>query len=81
MVSLEEWIDALDKSQVHPVSMDNNPAVKLLDTYRSAAEGAKMGFKAVPLAITRTESNSFTMRQMEEVSPQLMRNWCEQWQF
>ncbi|RAQ59689.1 NRPS-like enzyme [Aspergillus flavus] len=81
VVSLEEWIDALDKSQVHPVSMDNNPAVKLLDTYRSAAEGAKMGFKAVPLAITRTESNSFTMRQMEEVSPQLMRNWCEQWQF
>ncbi|KAB8225904.1 hypothetical protein BDV33DRAFT_187225 [Aspergillus novoparasiticus] len=81
VVSLEEWVDALDKSQVHPVSMDNNPAVKLLDTYRSAAEGAKMGVKVAPLATTRTESYSFTMRQMEAVSPQLMRNWCEQWQF
>ncbi|KAJ5688182.1 hypothetical protein N7536_010801 [Penicillium majusculum] len=80
VVSLEEWINALEKSQVHPV-MNDNPAVKLLDTYRSAAEGAKMGIKAAPLATTRTEFYSLTMRQMEEVSPELMRNWCAQWQF
>ncbi|KGO64305.1 Male sterility, NAD-binding [Penicillium expansum] len=80
VVSLEEWIHALEKSQVHPM-MDDNPAVKLLDTYRSAAEGANMGIKAVSLATTRTELHSFTMRQMEEVLPELMRHWCTQWQF
>lgn len=80
VVSLEEWIHALQKTLVHPV-VDDNPAVKLLDTYRSAAEGVKMGIKAAPLATTRTESYSLTMRQMEEVSPELMRNWCAQWQF
>ncbi|KOS48590.1 hypothetical protein ACN38_g483 [Penicillium nordicum] len=80
VVSFEEWIDALEKSQVDPV-VDDNPAVKLLDTYRSATEGAKMGIKAAPLATTRTKFYSLTMRQMEDVSPELMRNWCAQWQF
>ncbi|KAJ9484438.1 hypothetical protein VN97_g8930 [Penicillium thymicola] len=80
VVSLEEWIHALKKSEVYPV-MDDNPAVKLLDTYRSAAKGARMGIKVAPLATTRTEFHSSTMRQMEEVSPELMRNWCAQWQF
>ena len=80
-VSLEEWISALEKSQVDILNVEENPAVKLLDTYRSAAEGVENGFRASLIDTTRTESYSVTMRNMEKVSPELMKRWCKQWQF
>ncbi|KAJ5965555.1 Male sterility NAD-binding [Penicillium waksmanii] len=81
VVSFKEWICALEKSQVNSLSIDKNPAVKLLDTYRLAAEGAKMGSKGITMSTTRTEPYSLAMRQAEAVSPELMKHWCEQWQF
>lgn len=81
VVSLEEWVDALDKSQARMEDVDQNPGVKLLDTYRNAMMEAKRGVRAVQLATERTESYSPTMRRMEATSPGLMRHWCEQWQF
>ncbi|PYH88724.1 acetyl-CoA synthetase-like protein [Aspergillus ellipticus CBS 707.79] len=66
VVSLEEWVDALDKSQAgRDGHVDRNPAVnlKLLDTYRVAARSTRTGAS------------------MEKVSPDLMRHWCEQWGF
>ncbi|KAJ5650936.1 acetyl-CoA synthetase-like protein [Penicillium longicatenatum] len=78
VVPLKEWVDALEKSQVHAGDVEQNPAVKLLDTFRLAATGAG---NAYSFATTRTEEYSSTMRQMEAVSPQLMRHWCEQWKF
>jgi len=81
IISLEEWISALEKSQIKTLNIEQNPAVKLLDTYRSAAKGVKMGIGAALIDTTRTESYSAKMRQMEKVSPELMKLWCEQWQF
>jgi thioester reductase-like protein len=81
VVSLEEWICALEQSQVDSLSIDINPAVKLLDTYRLAAEGVKIGTKGISMSTTRTELYSLAIRQAEAVSPALMRHWCEQWQF
>ncbi|PYI10999.1 acetyl-CoA synthetase-like protein [Aspergillus sclerotiicarbonarius CBS 121057] len=78
VVSLAEWVDALDESQSHTEDVERNPAVKLLDTYRAAATEAGTGFS---FATARTEMYSPTMRRMEAVSPELMRHWCEQWQF
>lgn len=81
VVSFKEWICALEKSQADSFSMDINPAVKLLDTYRLAAEGATLGSRGILMSTTRTESYSLTMRQEEVVSPNLMKHWCEQWEF
>ncbi|KAJ5784570.1 acetyl-CoA synthetase-like protein [Penicillium pulvis] len=78
IVPLKEWVDALEKSQVHAGDVEQNPAVKLLDTFRAAAAGTGSAYS---FATTRTEEYSSTMRQMEAVSPQLMRHWCEQWKF
>ncbi|KAJ5396744.1 Male sterility NAD-binding [Penicillium cosmopolitanum] len=81
LVSFKEWICALEKSQVDSLSIEKNPAVKLLDTYRLAAEGVKMGSKGITMSTTRAESYSLAMRQAEAVSPKLIKHWCEQWKF
>lgn len=81
VVPLKEWVSALEKSQEDSVTIERNPAVKLIDTYRSAANGANMGVKAVSMDTARTESCSPTMRQMEPASPELMKHWCGQWKF
>lgn len=81
VVPLGEWISALEKSQVKTLNIEQNPAVKLLDTYRSAAKGVKMGIGAALIDTTRTEPYSATMKQTEKVSSQSMKLWCEQWQF
>ncbi|RAL16167.1 acetyl-CoA synthetase-like protein [Aspergillus homomorphus CBS 101889] len=80
VVSFTEWVDALsaslEKSEGKDVEV--NPGVKLLSTYKEAAlsNGKGAGFTT-----TRTEMYSPTMRRMEPVSPELMRHWCEQWEF
>lgn len=83
VVSLEEWVEALGKSAVGEVDLDKNPGVKLLDTYRLASTKAIDGEVAASagFATERTEQASATMRRMEPVTAELMKRWCEQWQF
>jgi thioester reductase-like protein/acyl carrier protein len=85
VVSLQEWVEALEKSAVGEVDLEKNPGVKLLDTYRLATlappkatdgQAASGGF-----ATERTEQASETMRRMEPVTAELMKRWCKQWQF
>ncbi|KAJ5623691.1 acetyl-CoA synthetase-like protein [Penicillium lividum] len=85
VVSLQEWVEALEKSAIGEVDLEKNPGVKLLDTYRLASlasmkvtdgEAASGGF-----ATERTEKASKTMRRMEPVTGELMKRWCKQWQF
>ncbi|KAL2803134.1 acetyl-CoA synthetase-like protein [Aspergillus granulosus] len=84
-VSLEEWVEALEKSAVAEtgeVDLEANPGVKLLDTYRLAAARSKDGEGAsASFATARTEQASKTMREMEPVTAELMKRWCEQWKF
>ncbi|KAL2839422.1 acetyl-CoA synthetase-like protein [Aspergillus pseudoustus] len=82
VVSLEEWVEALQKSAEGQVDLEKNPGVKLLDTYRLAATKAKDDQEASPgFATARTEEASETMRRMEPVTADLMKRWCAQWQF
>lgn len=82
VISLEEWVEALAKSAVGEVDLEKNPGVKLLDTYRLAsvkpADGDVVG---ASFATERTELASETMRRMEPVTAELMKRWCQQWQF
>jgi thioester reductase-like protein len=87
VVSLQEWVEALEKSAVGEVDLEKNPGVKLLDTYRLAALASAKGADGeAPIvsggfATVRTEEASKTMRRMEPVTAELMKRWCKQWQF
>jgi thioester reductase-like protein/aryl carrier-like protein len=82
VVSLEEWVEALEKSAVGEVDLEKNPGVKLLDTYRLATTKVTDG-EAISggFATERTEQASETQRRMTPVTAELMKRWCQQWQF
>ena len=77
LVPFAEWVRALEETQATIEDVSRNPAVKLLDTYR-AWNAAQGGFD---METTRTKRYSRTMREMEAVSPKLMKHWCSQWGF
>ncbi|KAI0896948.1 acetyl-CoA synthetase-like protein [Annulohypoxylon nitens] len=78
-VSFREWIDALKASQATTTDVSKNPGIKLIDSYEgflsgSAAEPAKFSME-------RTKSYSQTAANMEAVTPELLQNWCKQWNY
>ncbi|KAK1830460.1 hypothetical protein QBC39DRAFT_434846 [Podospora conica] len=79
MVSLDEWVSELEKSQATTEDIDLNPGIKLLDTYKEWNRAAKAGQGHVEFDMTRTMKYSKTMREMEAITPELMQNWCRQW--
>ena len=81
LVSLDEWVAALEKSQANAEDISKNPGVRLLDTYKTWARAAKEGQHYVAMDTHRTTSRSKTMREMEAITPDLMKNWCRQWGF
>lgn len=82
MVSFEEWVARLDKSQTGDIQLlDKNPGVKLLDTYREMAAAAKLGRDPVVFDMQKTKGRSPSMRAAKPITPALMRHWCEQWKF
>jgi thioester reductase-like protein len=81
LVSLDEWVSALERSQSGTEDISKNPGVKLLDTYKTWARAAKEGQRYVAMETSRTTSRSKTMREMHAVTPELMKNWCRQWGF
>lgn len=81
LVSLDEWVSELERSQTKTEDISKNPGVKLLDTYKTWARAARDGQQYVAMETSRTTSRSRTMREMHAVTPDLMKNWCRQWGF
>ncbi|KAH8903924.1 putative NRPS-like enzyme [Coniochaeta sp. PMI_546] len=81
VVSLERWIDMLEKSASNAGDADENPAIKLLDTYKTFLEGERSGHGFVVLSTDRTRERSLTARRLEAITPEMMRHWCRQWKF
>ncbi|KAI1173253.1 hypothetical protein F4777DRAFT_589987 [Nemania sp. FL0916] len=82
LVSFSEWVDRLDKSQTADIQvLDKNPGVKLLDSYRGMASTAAEGKGPVVFDMTHTQERSPSMRNAKPVTPELMKHWCQQWQF
>ena len=79
MVSLDEWVRELEKSQATTEDIDQNPGIKLLDTYKAWNREAKTGQGHVKFDMMRTMKYSKTMREMNAITPALMQNWCRQW--
>jgi thioester reductase-like protein len=79
-VSLRTWVDALKARATRLSDIDKNPGLKLLDTYEGlASENPEKGF--VRVETKRTEHLSPTMGRFEKVTPELLKNWCDQWKF
>lgn len=77
LVPFEEWVNALEETQAATEDISRNPGVKLLDTYRAwSSDQGRVGMET-----ERTQRYSRTMREMEAVSPALMKHWCSQWGF
>ncbi|KAM7205204.1 hypothetical protein V8F20_003341 [Naviculisporaceae sp. PSN 640] len=81
VVPFEEWVMELEKSAITTDDVNKNPGVKLLDTYKTWVMAAKRGIGYVAMDVDRTKSYSPTMRNMKAVTPELMTNWCRQWNF
>lgn len=77
LVGLEEWVAALEKSAAD----SKNPGQKLLDTYKGTMQASQAGLPHVHLAVGRTIAQSPTLARVGPVTPELLRNWCAQWDF
>ncbi|KAI8625476.1 hypothetical protein F5Y19DRAFT_489620 [Xylariaceae sp. FL1651] len=84
LVSFEEWIDRLERSEepdgtVSDMARTYNPGLKLIDSYRSMLRGREA--QPVVFDVSRAKGRSQTMRDMEAITPVLMKHWCRQWAF
>ena len=73
------WIKLLEGSQMATGDVSKNPAIKLLDTYRSWSVQDGQDVTHIDMETTRTERYSRTTRELEAISPELMVHWCRQW--
>lgn len=80
LVSLEEWITALERS-AGEADTSKNPGVKLLDTYKGMLQGAQTRRPHVTLAMGKTMARSPTVARLGPVTPELLTNWLTQWDF
>ncbi|KAJ6442161.1 L-aminoadipate-semialdehyde dehydrogenase [Purpureocillium lavendulum] len=80
-VSLEAWVAALEQSANTAADAARNPGITLLDTYRAMLAAAQQGVRHVNFDMRRTLSVSPTAARQGPVSPELLRNWCDQWEF
>ncbi|KAI1461675.1 acetyl-CoA synthetase-like protein [Annulohypoxylon moriforme] len=78
-VSFREWIDALKASQETTTDVSKNPGIKLIDSYEGFFAGSDQ--PPVKFAMERTKSYSKTAANMEAVTPELIQNWCKQWNY
>ena len=58
-----------------------NPGIKLLDTYKGMLQASRQGLGHVNVDMKRTISRSPTGARLGPVTPDLMRNWCAQWDY
>ncbi|KAI0173134.1 acetyl-CoA synthetase-like protein [Hypoxylon sp. FL1284] len=82
LVSFKDWVDRLEQSHSGDTqSLDKNPGVKLLDTYRAWSDHFEAAEKPVVFDMKKTAQRSPTMRLAKAVTPELMKHWCKQWEF
>lgn len=80
IVPLEEWVSALEES-AEKADVEQNPGIKLLDTYRGMAAANRAGIGHVFFDMTRTVEHSATMKTLGPVNEEIVRTWCEQWNY
>lgn len=79
--SLDKWVSLLEASAGHAENVDKNPGIKLIDTFRGLRDAEKAGAGPLSFAMTRTISQSETAAALKGITAELMRRWCEGWNF
>lgn len=77
LVSFSEWVSRLEETSHDITDVDSNPALKLLETYRSMT----IGTAPVVLDLKRTNQRSNAMTESPIISAELMAHWFRQWGF
>jgi len=81
VIDFGDWVAALEGSVATAADVEENPAVKLLDTYKTFLDAETSGRGSLVLSTERTKERSPTMQRLEAISPELMKHWCKQWGF
>ncbi|KAF3760043.1 hypothetical protein M406DRAFT_95652 [Cryphonectria parasitica EP155] len=78
LVSFNEWIDRLEKTQADgEASVARNPGVKLIDSYRGMASASTPMVYDMKETVERCPS----ARKTVAVTADMMKHWCSQWRF
>ena len=77
-VSFDQWIEALSQSTSDFIDPERNPAIKLLEFYRSAA---RVGKGSRMLSSHKAEKASETLQGVGAVCEDWVGNWMQQWGF
>lgn len=78
VVPLEEWVDALCESASKTESPGQNPAIKIVDFFKSLVT---MKENPIALETIKTARVSQTLLQLQGVDVGWMENWMRQWAF
>lgn len=79
LVSFKDWVELLGKSSGVTKDVQRNPGIKLLDSYEAQANDA--GTEQVLLDMERTKKHVARARELDVITPELIQNWCKQWDF
>lgn len=78
IVNSSEWMEALKASQATTTDVNKNPGIKLIDSYESFFFADE---NTIVFDMERTQEYSKTAKNLEPITPELMQNWCRQWNF
>ncbi|WQF79032.1 Putative AMP-dependent synthetase/ligase domain, phosphopantetheine binding ACP domain, AMP-binding [Colletotrichum destructivum] len=81
LVSWEDWVGALERSDREGNDAARNPALQLLDFFKGTPGEAAMKEVRFHFSMEKTLEASPSMREMQPVTRELMVQWCRQWAF
>lgn len=82
-ISFEEWVQRLHDSAANTQDMtiNDNPAVKILGFYEGLVEKKKEGRSQVWLDTEKAVEGSATLKSMEPIDGDCVDNWMKQWRY
>ncbi|GJC89467.1 non-canonical non-ribosomal peptide synthetase FUB8 [Colletotrichum liriopes] len=79
LVSWDDWVSALERSNMEVNDTARNPALQLLDFFKGTPSEEATGNVRFQFSLEKTFKASQSMREMQPVTPELMVQWCRQW--
>ncbi|THV50449.1 hypothetical protein BGAL_0150g00130 [Botrytis galanthina] len=81
IISFEEWVQRLHDSaaDTHDMTINDNPAVKILGFYEGLVEKKKEGRSQVWLDTEKAVEGSATLKSMDPIDRDCVDNWMRQW--
>ncbi|KAH8881459.1 acetyl-CoA synthetase-like protein [Thozetella sp. PMI_491] len=80
VVPWSTWLSALEASEEQG-NLEQNPGIKLLDFYRNIDRAGASGLELPILETTMAKMKSETMKALDPVKDDWMRQWMKQWAF